>query len=62
MKYNSPLIEDIKIDVAKKYDIVQPNASTTQQIRAVFIIDDESKVRAVLYYPLSNRRNIHEIK
>jgi peroxiredoxin (alkyl hydroperoxide reductase subunit C) len=57
-----PLIEDIRMDVARKYGMVQPNASTTQAVRAVFIIDDKSKVRAVLYYPLSNGRNMDEIK
>lgn len=57
-----PLIEDLKMDVAKKYGMVQPNASTTQAVRAVFIIDDKAKIRAVLYYPLSTGRNIDEIK
>ncbi len=42
--------------------MVQPNASTTQAVRAVFIIDPQAKVRAVLYYPLSSGRNMDEIK
>lgn len=57
-----PLIEDLRMEVAKKYGMVQPNASTTQAVRAVFIIDDKAKVRAVLYYPLSAGRNMQEIK
>ena len=57
-----PLIEDIKMDVAKKYGMVQPDASDTQAVRAVFLIDPESKIRALLYYPLSNGRNMDEIK
>jgi len=57
-----PLIADLKMEVAKKYGMVQPNASTTQAVRAVFIIDPESKVRAILYYPLSAGRNMQEIK
>lgn len=57
-----PLIEDLKMDVAKKYGMVQPNASTTQAVRAVFIIDEKAKVRAILYYPLSAGRNMQEIK
>ena len=55
-----PLIEDIRMDVARKYGMVQPNASTTQAVRAVFIIDDKAKVRAVVYYPLSNGRHMDE--
>ena len=57
-----PVIEDIKMDVAKKYGMVQPNASSTQAVRAVFIIDDKEKVRTVLYYPSSTGRNMNEIK
>jgi peroxiredoxin 2/4 len=57
-----PVIADLKMDVAKKYGMVQPNASTTQAVRAVFIIDPEAKIRAVLYYPLSVGRNMEEIK
>jgi peroxiredoxin (alkyl hydroperoxide reductase subunit C) len=57
-----PLIEDLRMDVAKKYGMVQPNVSSTQAVRAVFIIDDRAKVRAILYYPLSCGRNMQEIK
>ncbi len=57
-----PVIEDLRMDVSRKYGMVQPNASNTQAVRAVFIIDPKAKVRAVLYYPLSNGRNMDEIK
>ena len=57
-----PLIEDIKMDVAKKYGMLQPSASNTQAVRAVFFIDPKGKIRALLYYPLSNGRNFKEIK
>ncbi|MBN1503097.1 peroxiredoxin [Candidatus Woesearchaeota archaeon] len=57
-----PVIEDLKMDVAKKFGMVQPSASDTQAVRAVFIIDDKAKVRSVLYYPSSTGRNMDEIK
>ena len=57
-----PLIADLKMEVAKKYGMVQPEASDTKAVRAVFIIDPESKIRALVYYPLSNGRNFAEIK
>ncbi len=57
-----PLIEDIRMEVAKKYGMIQPNASNTQAVRAVFIIDPEAKIRTILYYPLSTGRNFDEIK
>lgn len=57
-----PVIEDLRMDVAKKFGMVQPNASTTQAVRAVFLMDPKAKIRAILYYPLSNGRNMQEIK
>jgi len=57
-----PVIEDLKMDVAKKYGMLQPKASTTQAVRAVFIIDPEAKIRTILYYPQSTGRNMQEIK
>jgi peroxiredoxin (alkyl hydroperoxide reductase subunit C) len=56
-----PVIEDLKMEVAHKFGMLQPNASTTQAVRAVFIMDPEAKVRAILYYPLSNGRNMDEV-
>ena len=57
-----PVISDLTMDVARAYGMLQPFASTTQAVRAVFFIDPESTVRAMLYYPLSNGRNFQEIK
>lgn len=57
-----PLIADVKMDVAKLYGMIQPSASDTHAVRAVFLIDPEATVRALLYYPLSNGRNMAEIK
>ena len=57
-----PLIEDIRMEVANKYGMIQPGASNTQAVRAVFIIDPKGKIRTILYYPLSTGRNFDEIK
>lgn len=57
-----PLIADLKMEVARKYGMVQPAASDTKAVRAVFFIDPKGTVRALLYYPLSNGRNFGEIK
>ncbi|MBN1461532.1 MAG: peroxiredoxin [Armatimonadetes bacterium] len=62
LKVPFPVIADLTMEVSKKYGMLQPSASTTQAVRAVFLIDPESKVRAILYYPLSNGRNMDEIK
>ena len=57
-----PLIEDIKMEIAKKYGMIQPSQSTTQAVRAVFIIDPKGIIRTILYYPISTGRNFAEIK
>ncbi len=57
-----PVISDLTMEVSRKYGMLQPSASTTQAVRAVFLIDPEGIVRAILYYPLSNGRNVEEIK
>ncbi len=57
-----PLIEDIRMEVAKKYGMIQPGQSNQQAVRAVFIIDPNAKIRLILYYPLSTGRNFDEIK
>lgn len=57
-----PLIEDIKMEVAKKYGMIQEGQSSTQGVRAVFVIDPNATIRTILYYPLSTGRNFDEIK
>lgn len=57
-----PLIEDITMNVAKKYGMVQPGESSTKAVRAVFFIDPMGKIRAIIYYPLSLGRNFKELK
>lgn len=56
-----PLIEDITMNVAKKYGMVQPNEDSTKAVRAVFFIDPKGIVRALIYYPLSLGRNFDEL-
>ena len=57
-----PLIEDITMDVAKRYGMIQPGESATQAVRAVFFIDPNDVIRAIVYYPLALGRNFDELK
>lgn len=57
-----PLIEDITMEVAKKYGMVQPGESSTKAVRAVFFIDPKGMIRTILYYPISMGRNFNELK
>lgn len=62
IEVNFPLIEDITMDVAKKYGMIQPGESSTKAVRAVFFIDPNGTIRAIIYYPLSMGRNFAELK
>jgi len=57
-----PVIADVGMEVARGYGMLQPGASKVETVRAVFFIDPEAKIRALLYYPLTNGRNFEEIK
>lgn len=61
-KINFPVIADLNMKVSKKYGMLQPNVSSTQAVRAVFIIDPEAIIRAIIYYPLTTGRNFEEIR
>ena len=55
-----PIIEDLKMEVAKAYGMIHPGAGDTSAVRATFFIDPEGKLRAMVYYPMSNGRSIDE--
>jgi len=56
-----PLIEDITMEVAKKYGMIQPEESDTKAVRAVFFIDPKGIIRTIIYYPISLGRNFEEL-
>jgi peroxiredoxin (alkyl hydroperoxide reductase subunit C) len=56
-----PLIEDITMEIAKQYGMIQPGESNTKAVRAVFFIDPKGVIRAIIYYPLSLGRNFDEL-
>ncbi len=56
-----PLIEDITMEVAKKYGMMMPGESNTKAVRAVFFIDPKGIIRTIIYYPLSLGRNFDEL-
>lgn len=55
-----PVIEDLKMEVAKAYGMIHPSAGDTSAVRATFVIDPEGKIRAMVYYPMSNGRSVDE--
>ena len=56
-----PIIDDLDMKVAKAYGMIHPGAADTSAVRAVFVIDNEGILRAMIYYPLTNGRSIDEV-
>jgi peroxiredoxin (alkyl hydroperoxide reductase subunit C) len=56
-----PLIADLNTEVSQKYGMIHTGAAETTTVRAVFLIDPNRKVRALVYYPLNVGRNVDEI-
>ncbi|MDW2995052.1 MAG: peroxiredoxin [Alphaproteobacteria bacterium] len=61
IKITFPLIDDLNTSIAQKYGMIHLNASNTNTVRAVFVIDPDGIIRAILYYPPTLGRNIPEI-
>lgn len=62
VKVDFPIVADVKMEVSKKYGMIQPHSSDTKPVRAVFFVDPQATIRALIYYPQSNGRNFQEIK
>ena len=65
-----PLIGDRDLTVAKLYDMIHPNASSTDKprtaadnatVRSVFLVGPDKKIKAMLTYPMSTGRNFDEV-
>lgn len=61
VKIPFPVIADLSADVARRYGMIMPEASATETVRAVFVIDPEGILRAMIYYPLTTGRNMQEM-
>jgi peroxiredoxin (alkyl hydroperoxide reductase subunit C) len=61
IKIPFPIIADLSKEIATKYGMLHPSQSKTETVRCVFIIDPEGILRAMIYYPLKNGRNMNEI-
>lgn len=57
-----PLAADTDMEAAEKYGMLFHGDCGAHMERAVYIIDPDGRIRAVLFYPAAIGRNIQEIK
>lgn len=58
---NFPLIADGDGEIARKYDMIHPNADNSLTVRSVFVIGPDKKVKLKIEYPASTGRNFDEV-
>jgi alkyl hydroperoxide reductase subunit AhpC len=58
---NYPVIGDEDSHVSDLYDLIHPNSSGKQTIRAVYIVGPDKKIKLSMAYPSSTGRNFKEI-
>lgn len=61
VKIPFPVIADLDMKVAHLFGMIHMGASSTATVRCAFIIDPKRALRAMIYYPLTNGRNIQEM-
>jgi peroxiredoxin (alkyl hydroperoxide reductase subunit C) len=62
VKINFPFVDDKMLVVSHKYGMLHLPASSTKDVRGVFIINPQNKIEAVYFYPMNIGRNMEEIK
>ncbi len=62
VEINFPMVDDNTYRVSNLYGMIHPAVNIGENIRGVFIIDPENKIRAINYYPNEVGRNIDELK
>jgi peroxiredoxin (alkyl hydroperoxide reductase subunit C) len=57
-----PLVADEDLSISKTYGMMHYPAGTERDVRGVFIIDPDNKIRATHFYPMEIGRNLEEIE
>ncbi len=61
VKIKFPFIDDAKAEVSKLYGMIHAPASSTRDVRGVFVISPDNIVEATYFYPMSIGRNLDEL-
>ena len=62
VKIEFPLVSDADYSISKEYGMLQSGASSTKDVRGVYIVDPKNKIRAMFFYPMEIGRNLDEIE
>ena len=60
LKIDFPIIDDSDMMIAKLYGMIHLESDNNKDVRGVFIIDPDNKIRAEFFYPLEVGRNMDE--
>jgi peroxiredoxin (alkyl hydroperoxide reductase subunit C) len=56
-----PVVEDISMEIAQAFGMVDSRTKTTATVRACFFIDPHQNIQAVVHYPMHVGRSITEL-
>lgn len=62
VKINFPIVADESHEIVTLYGMVHSDGNLSQNIRGVYFIDPQNKVRAIQFYPNEVGRNTEELK
>jgi peroxiredoxin 2/4 len=60
-KINFPIADDSNLVIAKLYGMIHLESDNNRDVRGVFIIDPDNKIRAEFFYPMEVGRNMNEL-
>jgi len=56
-----PIIDDVSLEISRRYGMVDAQGAQAGDVRALFIIDPDGVLRAMLYYPPTTGRSVSEV-
>jgi peroxiredoxin 2/4 len=62
VEINFPMVDDHSYRVSNLYGMIHQSVNIGKNIRGVFIIDPENRIRAISFYPNEVGRNINELQ
>lgn len=61
VKVEFPIVEDMSMEIAKAYQMIDSSSTSSATVRACIFIDPDQIVQAVIHYPMSVGRSVDEI-